>query len=93
MAITAITSSMCIKPLALQTKNPNAQPITSMTAMMYNKLLMIYDFNGYFFFGFDSIISDLIVSFNPKDSTTFLASSRLVDTPEACPYMVTIFQV
>ena len=40
-AIIAITSKMCIKPPAWLTKNPKIHPITRITAIMYNKLLMM----------------------------------------------------
>lgn len=40
-AIIAITNKMWIKPPAWFTKNPKIQPITKITAMMYNKPLIV----------------------------------------------------
>jgi hypothetical protein len=43
-AITASTIRICISPDALYTKNPSIHPITSITAIRYNMLLMIKKF-------------------------------------------------
>jgi hypothetical protein len=42
--ITASTIKTCIKPPALYTKKPNNQPITRITAIKYNILLMVNNF-------------------------------------------------
>jgi hypothetical protein len=43
-AIIAITNSMCINPGAWYAKTPIAHPMTSITAIMYSKLLIFFSF-------------------------------------------------
>jgi len=45
-ATIAMTNNMCINDPALYTKNPNAHAINSMTAMAYNKLLIVIKFDS-----------------------------------------------
>lgn len=80
---------MCINPVALYTNTPKAQPITNMTAMMYNKLLIIFALmvNVLFSYRFfddtvDSTIFEWITSLYPNEFITFFASSKLTETPE-----------
>ena len=44
-AIIAITNNMCIMPEAAYTNTPNAQPMSSITAMIYNSEFMVLYFN------------------------------------------------